>query len=111
MGGKLTFPFLVDPNTEAGEGGMYDGQLRCLLSPAHCRAGALASEAAGSGQANAIPSSAQPCVYRANGRGGSAEPESSTLPLTARPGRKPPFLAVKRPARPHKTATESRSMV
>lgn len=29
MGGKLTFPFLVDPNTEAGEGGMYESEDIC----------------------------------------------------------------------------------
>ena len=29
MGGKLTFPFLVDPNTEAGEGGMYEREDIC----------------------------------------------------------------------------------
>ena len=29
MGGKLTFPFLVDPNTEAGEGGLYESEDIC----------------------------------------------------------------------------------
>jgi len=29
MGGKLTFPFLVDPNTEAGKGGMYESEDIC----------------------------------------------------------------------------------
>ena len=29
MGGKLTFPFLVDPNTEAGKGGLYESEDIC----------------------------------------------------------------------------------
>ena len=29
MGGKLTFPFLVDPNTEAGKWGMYESEDIC----------------------------------------------------------------------------------
>ena len=29
MGGKLTFPFLVDPNTDAGKGGMYESEDIC----------------------------------------------------------------------------------
>ena len=29
LGGKLTFPFLVDPNTEAGKGGMYESEDIC----------------------------------------------------------------------------------
>ena len=40
MGGKLTFPFLVDPNTEAGEGGLYESEDICRVACTRARTSA-----------------------------------------------------------------------